>query len=339
MEFSNGIVGGSDELVRDGIQSRGFVSGSTGWRIARDGSAEFNNVTVRGSFQIGNSPSPPNAYIRGEVLAGIPTIAIYDGTHADPARIRGYDIGGAGGLVLDTGSALAEQTTLALGGNVAELIYENAGGNLPFAFLKVGPPANEYLKLRVTSTVSQDLEFGFDTANPTPDLIGGRMYTFGEILLNQLSPDANYPTRTVDGKGPQTATTTAVGTTVTSIAAANVVNAYLVGGYAYRATVHVDYRNNNAGGRLDWTLWDGTVGTGVQLGGTNRRWSNATTATNFEGTVLIFLWRQSGTGVSANLNLGCLKSVVTAAVAEVQANAAYSIIIEQIGDANKIGSL
>lgn len=50
MEFSHSIVGASDELVRDGIQSRGYVAGVQGWRINRAGDADFNNVTVRGSL-------------------------------------------------------------------------------------------------------------------------------------------------------------------------------------------------------------------------------------------------------------------------------------------------
>lgn len=341
MAFSNPIAAGDGGvLIRDSMRSENYVPGVDGWIIERNGFAEFNDVTVRGDLLIGTPPSPPNAYIHGAVLAGIPTIAIYDGTHTDPARIRGYDIGGAGGLVLDTGSLLAENTALALGGNIAELIYENAGGNLEFSFFKVGPPDNELLKMRVTSVVSQDLEFGFDTTNPTPDLIGGRMYTFGEIYMNQLAPDANYSMRTVDGKVYSGVNqTTTLGTTDTNIAGANAVNVYVEDGWCYYVIVNIDYRNNNALGRIDWKLWDGTPGVGTQLGGTNRRWSNKTEPTNFEGQVLTFIWRQVGTGFIANMNLSGAKTVVTAAVADAQVNAAYSMIVMKCGDANMIGNL
>jgi len=50
--FTNPIVAGNT-LVRTAIQSPNFVAGSAGWSINRDGSAEFNNVTVRGSFEAG----------------------------------------------------------------------------------------------------------------------------------------------------------------------------------------------------------------------------------------------------------------------------------------------
>lgn len=50
--FANSVVGGVT-LVRPAIQSPNFVIGSTGWIIRADGSAEFNNVTVRGNLIVG----------------------------------------------------------------------------------------------------------------------------------------------------------------------------------------------------------------------------------------------------------------------------------------------
>ncbi len=52
MAFSNPIIGGDDTLVRNAIQSEGFVSGSTGWRVERTGDAEFNSVVVRGELDV-----------------------------------------------------------------------------------------------------------------------------------------------------------------------------------------------------------------------------------------------------------------------------------------------
>lgn len=49
MAFRNPILGGST-LLRAAIQSPNFVSGATGWSINRDGSAQFNNLTLRGTF-------------------------------------------------------------------------------------------------------------------------------------------------------------------------------------------------------------------------------------------------------------------------------------------------
>jgi hypothetical protein len=43
-------VVGSTILRRPAIQAPDYVPGSTGWTINADGSAEFNNLSVRGSF-------------------------------------------------------------------------------------------------------------------------------------------------------------------------------------------------------------------------------------------------------------------------------------------------
>lgn len=43
------LVGGTI-LRRAAIASPNYVAGSAGWTINQDGSAEFNNLAVRGSF-------------------------------------------------------------------------------------------------------------------------------------------------------------------------------------------------------------------------------------------------------------------------------------------------
>jgi len=48
MTFTDPIVADED-LVRTGIRSPNYVAGSDGWRIDRLGTAEFNDVTIRGS--------------------------------------------------------------------------------------------------------------------------------------------------------------------------------------------------------------------------------------------------------------------------------------------------
>lgn len=53
MPFSNPIVGGQGTLIRNAIQSPDYVAGVSGWAIKKDGSAEFNDATVRGVFVTG----------------------------------------------------------------------------------------------------------------------------------------------------------------------------------------------------------------------------------------------------------------------------------------------
>lgn len=50
MAFSNPITGGQGTLVRPAIKSPDYVPGVSGWSINRDGSAEFNDLDIRGVF-------------------------------------------------------------------------------------------------------------------------------------------------------------------------------------------------------------------------------------------------------------------------------------------------
>lgn len=49
MRFNNEIVAGAGTLTRESIKSPNYVNGSTGWFIGRNGFAEFNSVSIRGT--------------------------------------------------------------------------------------------------------------------------------------------------------------------------------------------------------------------------------------------------------------------------------------------------
>jgi hypothetical protein len=51
-------VVGSTILRRPAIQSPDYVPGTSGWAINADGTAEFNNMTLRGTVIVGDSPHP-----------------------------------------------------------------------------------------------------------------------------------------------------------------------------------------------------------------------------------------------------------------------------------------
>lgn len=54
MGFANPVMAGKF-LVRQVMQSVNFVTGVSGWAISRNGSAQFNNVTIRGGIVIGGT--------------------------------------------------------------------------------------------------------------------------------------------------------------------------------------------------------------------------------------------------------------------------------------------
>lgn len=103
MGWGNPVVG-STILRRPAIQSPGFVSGSTGWVVAADGSAEFNNVQIRGSSTIG-----PTTGQRIVIDSAAGTITMYDagnnvtGQWSAPAQTFRL-VSGVAKLLLQSGS-------------------------------------------------------------------------------------------------------------------------------------------------------------------------------------------------------------------------------------------
>lgn len=115
MPFTNPILGGAGTLIREAIQSPDYVAGVSGWSINRDGSAEFSDVILRGSFATGpdgvnayltiddgsdrttidfwNAAGTNHGYINSPQAAGVPQIGANSGlytTAGTPARTRLY---------------------------------------------------------------------------------------------------------------------------------------------------------------------------------------------------------------------------------------------------------
>ena len=100
MSFGNEVVGGGGELVRDQIRSRDYVPGVSGWRIARNGDAEFNNVTVRGTLEARNG----NAFIKLDPSQ--PDLEFNpDDTVFDNGFLQFVDVGGTAAETLLQGAA------------------------------------------------------------------------------------------------------------------------------------------------------------------------------------------------------------------------------------------
>lgn len=88
MTFNNSILSGT-VLARENIQSEGFVAGTSGWIIERDGDAEFNSIVVRGDI-ISIGALYTTRLIDGEIIIELnsnptvnvtmnPTITTYSG--------------------------------------------------------------------------------------------------------------------------------------------------------------------------------------------------------------------------------------------------------------------
>lgn len=75
MPFADPLVAATT-LVRDAIRSEGYVAGSSGWIIERDGDAEFNDVTVRGTIA---GSTITGTYFRSDAADDTEYIVIDDG--------------------------------------------------------------------------------------------------------------------------------------------------------------------------------------------------------------------------------------------------------------------
>lgn len=94
--FSNAVVGGAEFLIRSAIKSANYILNVSGWRIAKDGSAEFNSAVVRGSLSAGGGNVTLNS--TGFHLTGVTTQYDINSTAGFFARDLPAD-GSAGQLV------------------------------------------------------------------------------------------------------------------------------------------------------------------------------------------------------------------------------------------------
>jgi len=81
--FNNQIIGGLTKLIRQAIQSPNFVSGSSGWTVNKDGSAEFNSITIRGKIIIQSSLGGIFVY-RSTPAAGNLIFTVTNASGVDP---------------------------------------------------------------------------------------------------------------------------------------------------------------------------------------------------------------------------------------------------------------
>jgi len=84
MPFSNEVIGTNGALIRNWMKSENYVAGSSGWQIKKDGTAEFNNGTFRGSIEVG--PNPGQHFIVNNSATG-DVVDIYDSSNTLVAKI------------------------------------------------------------------------------------------------------------------------------------------------------------------------------------------------------------------------------------------------------------
>lgn len=198
--FENPVVGGT-ALRIPAIQSPNYVSGSTGWIIKIDGSAEFNNLAIRGTFS------------GSDFIINSSGIFLYSGTPAAGnligawAPVAGTDAyGNAYPQGLSIGNETTRQIVLKYTGTYSEVQFlandghENTTGVLR-EFIGNSGLANEYLGLHAigpsvaghTDTVtlqlnSQNLDGSSNANAGIYHSVSGALMTFDNTQVQATVP-------------------------------------------------------------------------------------------------------------------------------------------------------
>lgn len=89
--WMNPITGQDGSLTIDHIHSEGFITGVQGWEIRKDGSAEFNDVLLRGELNVVNGNS--SILIQNDIYGGFPGIFLQPDATLYNAGVLGASAG------------------------------------------------------------------------------------------------------------------------------------------------------------------------------------------------------------------------------------------------------
>lgn len=183
----NPVVGGT-VLQRAAIRSPNFVTGSTGWSVNQDGSAEFNNIVIRG----------------GQIISG--TALFYSGPPAlgnlveSIAAVGGTDV--KGNLYLSGTASYAGAGTLAssIQGNVINFFSAPGPGGPWTQVAQISPGSGDLILASNRHIVAQQLLTALTGASITGGLTTDtEVITSGQAggLLQQITNTTGGATATL----------------------------------------------------------------------------------------------------------------------------------------------
>jgi len=193
MPFNNDIAGGNGSLVRNWLQSSNFVTGVSGWQIRKDGTAEFNNGTFRGSLQVGTAPgqrfivNPGN----GDVLD------VYDASNHLIANIDSQ--GQYTNYQFVAGSPL-QHTQYGLQGLIYFSDVDSSDAIMEFTPSNAGQPSSQALWQIQVANNNPGVNFevytlqvfaGSDNATHKPTMIGTERGISGSIVQSSGTSQSN----------------------------------------------------------------------------------------------------------------------------------------------------
>lgn len=136
MQFQDELAGGT-VLIRPALQSPDFVTGVSGWSINVDGSAEFNNVVIRGSDTepaiVVGPDNGPQVIIYNTGVNGVVELPTNDPNEQTPARLAS--------VVYNQGAA-TERLAVELQGPAHDVNSERIALQINSAAADLSTPAN-----------------------------------------------------------------------------------------------------------------------------------------------------------------------------------------------------
>jgi hypothetical protein len=121
--FSSPVVGGDNSIIREEVKSPDFVHGVSGWSIMKNGSAEFNDLVIRGVFNGSDFIINPDggffydgAPDLGNLIASFASASGFDAF--GNAYMQGITAYSASGFATPVNHAQLQDGTLALGPGV-----------------------------------------------------------------------------------------------------------------------------------------------------------------------------------------------------------------------------
>jgi hypothetical protein len=210
--FNNPVVGALN-LIRRAIRSPNYAAGTAGWTVNQDGSAEFNDVVVRGEVDVG-ATGEPQVIIGQDTAGGFITLPTGDPAEQDPSTLVGatnaFDSPGKFGLLLKGPSRTDNSNRISLGllaspsGGNPELVVADSIGilvALDATTVLVVPSFHTSGVLTAASMVYGSTTITPSAANtPTAKTITG-LGLAGSTFTGQATAQTSVPGTTVTGVG------------------------------------------------------------------------------------------------------------------------------------------
>ncbi len=264
--FSSPVVGGGGALIRPSAHSPGYVHGTTGWSINKDGSAEFNNIVIRG----GTVVSGTALYYSGTPALGNLVLSISPAAGIDPygnAYPAGIAAGMPGGpqMLLSTSAGAASlqmPTSNVDEQNASEIFAQAFSGSTGNSLLQIsGPTATaktDLVKLELNSST-------YDGVTDPATFVLAYVTAAGvtQPILTAWNTGATFtptaianPGLIIDGLAGQTGNLVILQTNGTDVMHVNPAGQLLMTGALIKALGGVAYVNQSPSLATNWATMD-----------------------------------------------------------------------------------